>query len=94
MSQYISDAHPYTRGTHATQNHRIPGYTVTPHRRTGASRLPPPPRKATIRPKHQPQWDNTNHLVEEERRHAQDAAEAAHFDFDDWLRPTDEEAPF
>lgn len=42
----------------------------------------------------EPQWDNTNHLVEERRRRAQDAAEAAHFDFDDWLRPTDEEAPF
>lgn len=42
----------------------------------------------------EPQWDNTNHLVEEERRRAQDAAEAAHFDFDDWLAPTDEEAPF
>ena len=45
-------------------------------------------------PEQEPQWDNTNHLVEEERRRAQDAAEAAHFDFDDWLRPTDEEAPF
>lgn len=45
-------------------------------------------------PSQEPQWDNTNHLVEEERRREQDAAEAAHFDFDDWLRPTDEEAPF
>lgn len=45
-------------------------------------------------PEQEPQWDNTNHLVEEERRRAQDAAEAAHFDFDDWMQPTDEEAPF
>lgn len=45
-------------------------------------------------PEQEPQWDNTNHLVEEERRRAQEAAEAAHFDFDDWMRPTDEEAPF
>lgn len=45
-------------------------------------------------PDQEPQWDNTNHLVEEERRRAQDAAEAAHFDFDDWLQSTDEDAPF
>lgn len=45
-------------------------------------------------PEQEPQWDNTNHLIEEEKRRAQDAAEAAHFDFDDWMQPTDEEAPF
>lgn len=45
-------------------------------------------------PEQEPQWDNTNHLVEEAHRRAQDAAEAAHFDFDDWLAPSDEEAPF
>ena len=45
-------------------------------------------------PGQEPQWDNANHLVEESNRRAQDAAEAALFDFDDWLRPTDEEAPF
>lgn len=41
-------------------------------------------------------WDNTNHLVEEERRRAQDAAEAARFDFNDpdFWQPSDEEAPF
>lgn len=41
-----------------------------------------------------PVWDNTNHLQEESRRRAQEAEEAARFDFDDWLRPSDEEAPF
>lgn len=45
-------------------------------------------------PEQEPQWDNSNHLVEEANRRAQDAAEAAHFDFDDWLTPSDEEAPF
>ena len=45
-------------------------------------------------PGQEPQWDNANHLVEESNRRAQDAAEAALFDFDDWLRPTDEKAPF
>ncbi len=43
-----------------------------------------------------PVWDNSNHLQEESRRRAQEAEEAAQFDFsdDDWLAPTDEEAPF
>lgn len=43
----------------------------------------------------EPNWDNTNHLVEEEHRRQQKAAETARFDFDDdWLTPSDEEAPF
>lgn len=42
----------------------------------------------------EPVWDNSNHLVEEERRRQQEAQEAATFDFDDWMQPTDEEAPF
>ncbi len=43
-----------------------------------------------------PVWDNSNHLLEESRRRVQEAEEAARFDFsdDDWLAPTDEEAPF
>lgn len=41
-----------------------------------------------------PVWDNTNHLHEENRRRAKEAEEAAKFDFDDWLAPSDEEAPF
>lgn len=43
----------------------------------------------------EPQWDNTNHLVEEQRRREQDAAEAARFDFDgDWMHSSDEPVPF
>lgn len=42
----------------------------------------------------EPQWDNTNHLVEEERRRAQDAAEAARFDDEEWLTLPDSEVPF
>lgn len=42
-----------------------------------------------------PAWDNANHLQEENRRRAQEAEQAARFDFDDdWLSPTSEEAPF
>lgn len=41
----------------------------------------------------EPQWDNSNHLVEEHRRKEQDAAEAAQFDWDK-LQPTDEDCPF
>ena len=42
----------------------------------------------------EPVWDNSNHLVEEERRRQQEAQEAAHFTFEDWMTPSDEEAPF
>lgn len=43
----------------------------------------------------EPLWDNSNHLVEEERRRAQDAAEAAKFDFDDdMFKPFEGEVPF
>lgn len=45
----------------------------------------------------EPVWDNSNHLIEEEKRRLQDAAEAARFDWDsyeDLPMPTDEECPF
>lgn len=42
----------------------------------------------------EPLWDNSNHLVEEERRRAQDAAEAAQFDFDEWTQLPESEVPF
>lgn len=42
----------------------------------------------------EPQWDNTNHLVEEEKKRQQDAIKAAHFDYDAFFAPSDEEAPF
>lgn len=42
----------------------------------------------------EPQWDNTNHLVEEERRRAEEAAEAARFDFDDYTQIPESEVPF
>lgn len=43
----------------------------------------------------EPQWDNTNHLVEEERRRAQEIAEAATFSFDDDMyKPFEGEVPF
>lgn len=45
----------------------------------------------------EPVWDNSNHLIEEEKRRPQDAAEAARFDWDsyeDLPMPTDEECPF
>lgn len=45
-------------------------------------------------PEQEPLWDNTNHLVEEANRLARDAQEAARFDFEDWMMPSDEEAPF
>ena len=41
----------------------------------------------------EPQWDNSNHLVEDQRQRAQDAAEAAVFDFDD-LSPMEGDCPF
>ncbi|MGN0237583.1 MAG: bifunctional DNA primase/helicase [Lepagella sp.] len=43
----------------------------------------------------EPNWDNTNHLVEEEHRRQYELAETARFDFDDdWLTPSQEDAPF
>lgn len=42
----------------------------------------------------EPQWDNSNHLIEEDKCRQQEAQEAAHFDFEEWLKPADEEAPF
>ena len=41
----------------------------------------------------EPVWDNTNHLIEEQRRREREADEAARFDFDD-LPPADEDLPF
>ena len=38
-----------------------------------------------------PVWDNSNHLIEEERRRAQDAAEAARFDWDDFSALDDDD---
>ena len=45
----------------------------------------------------EPVWDNSNHLIEEEKRRMQDAEEAARFDwdsYDDLPMPTDEDCPF
>lgn len=39
----------------------------------------------------EPAWDNSNHLIEEEKRRLKDAEEAARFD---WDSQTDEECPF
>lgn len=41
-----------------------------------------------------PVWDNVNHLQEEIKRREQDAAEAATFDWDVMMQPSDEECPF
>lgn len=42
----------------------------------------------------EPNWDNTNHLQEEQRRRAKEAEEAAVFDFDDLPYGDDEDCPF
>lgn len=42
----------------------------------------------------EPTWDNVNHLQEELKRREQDAAEAATFDWDVMMQPSDEECPF
>ena len=41
----------------------------------------------------EPQWDNANHLMDDQRRREQEAAEAAVFDFD-MLQPNDDDCPF
>ena len=41
----------------------------------------------------EPKWDNDNHLIEEQRRREQEAAEAAQFPWDD-LPPAEDECPF
>ncbi len=41
-----------------------------------------------------PVWDNVNHLQEEIKRRDQDAAEAATFNWDVMMQPSDEECPF
>jgi len=58
MSRYISDAHPYTRGTHATQNHRIPGFTVSPHQDSLFHVSTPPPHRRVTAPAAAPESDN------------------------------------
>lgn len=52
------------------------------------------PQEDTPAGRTEPVWDNSNHLVEEERRRQQEAQETAHFTFEDWMTPSDEEAPF
>ena len=42
----------------------------------------------------EPEWDNGNHLQEEQRRRAKEAEEAAVFDFDDLPYGDDEDCPF
>ena len=42
----------------------------------------------------EPNWDNGNHLQEEQRRRAKEAEEAAVFDFDDLPYGDDEDCPF
>lgn len=42
----------------------------------------------------EPVWDNSNHLQERDRQMANDAAEAARFDFDSYFAPNDEPCPF
>lgn len=44
-------------------------------------------------PNTEPVWDNTNHLTEDRKQKAQDAFEAATFDWDD-MQPSTEECPF
>ena len=41
----------------------------------------------------EPKWDNDNHLIEEQRRREQEAAEAAQFPWDD-LPPAEDDCPF
>ena len=42
----------------------------------------------------EPNWDNTNHLIEEDKRRMQEAEEAAVFDFDSIMQAPDDECPF
>ena len=45
-------------------------------------------------PDQTPEWDNDNHIMEEERRRRQEAWEAARFDFGSLTELSDEEIPF
>lgn len=49
-------------------------------------------RYTDYRPNTEPEWDNTNHLIEDAKQKEQDAYEAAQFDWDD-LQPVDD-CPF
>lgn len=42
----------------------------------------------------EPFWDNENHLIADLRQKEKDTQEAAHFDWDDLLTPSDEPVPF
>lgn len=50
-------------------------------------------RYTDYRPNTEPEWDNTNHLIEDAKQKEQDAYEAAQFDWDD-LPPAEDECPF
>ena len=49
-------------------------------------------RYTDYRPNTEPEWDNTNHLIEDAKQKEQDAYEAAQFDWDDF-KPVDD-CPF
>ncbi len=48
-------------------------------------------RYALYEPGREPDWDNTNHLLEARRSRAEEAADAARLDFADWQSPCHED---